>query len=132
MKDVYSILKDRTMFKKLLPLMLVGLSFSAQAILLERSVQGAYNQKPAPAVNEEEAYQARINPQAPRANTGYKHKVYTYDNNVSEYLRDNLNLPKEPANYKLQATSYLKTPQQLPELNSTFPVLEAEKTKGKE
>lgn len=110
---------------------LLTLSMSSQAILLERSAQGKYNNTPAPKVNEELAYQARIAPKAPRANTGYRPNVYTYDNNVSEYLRDNLNLPKEKADYALQAASYLKTPQQLPELNSTFKSIENYKAKGK-
>lgn len=116
------------MSKKIIALALFFVTGSSQAILLERSAQGQYNHSSSPVVNQKEAYEARIHPQAPRANTGFKHNIYTYDNNVSEYLRDNLNLPKEQSNYALQAASYLKTPQQLPPMNSTFPTLE--KAKG--
>ena len=112
------------MSKKIIALALLAFVGTSHAILLERSAQGQYNHSKAPVVNQEEAYQARISPEAPRANTGFKHHTYTYDNNVSEYLRDNLNLPKEQSNYATQAASYLKTPQQLPPVNSTFPVLE--------
>lgn len=119
------------MSKKIIALTLFFIVGNSHAILLERSAQGQYNHSITPTVNQQEAYEARINPQAPRANTGFKHYIYTYDNNISEYLRDNLNLPKEQSNYALQAASYLKTPQQLPPLNSTFPTLEKEKGEGK-
>lgn len=120
------------MFKKLLPTLMLCISVSSHAILLERAPQGQYNTRSAPVVDQREALQARITPEAPRANAGYVKHVYTYDNNMSEYLRDNLNLSKERADYAKHAASYLKRPHQLPELNSTFPVLEAEKLKGKE
>ena len=119
------------MLRKILAIGLLGMVSTSQAILLERAEQGSYNNRAAPQVNQEEARLARTYPQAPRANTGYKSHIYTYDNNVSEYLRDNLNLPKEQADYQMQAASYLKTKDQLPQMNSTFPVLEREKAKDK-
>ena len=119
------------MLRKILAIGLLGMVSTSQAILLERAEQGSYNNRAAPQVNQEEARLARTYPQAPRANTGYKSKIYTYDNNVSEYLRDNLNLPKEQADYQMQAASYLKTKDQLPQMNSTFPGLESEKAKDK-
>lgn len=93
--------------------------FIAKAVLVERLPPGMHNIK-APVVNETlAAYTRNIDMTAPRADTSPKHRIYTYDNSVSEYLRDNLNLPKMDSNYAMQSASYLKTERQRNEHNST-------------
>lgn len=98
--------------------LLLGIQ-SAQAVIVERLPQGLHNTQ-RPVVNEElAAYTRHVDMTAPRADTSVKHRVYTYDNNMSEYLRDNLNLPKMDSNYAMQSASYLKTVRQRDKHNST-------------
>lgn len=90
--------------KKQIPILFLGaLAFSsvANAILLERTPQGHYNHGVAPQVNYEELSIARKYPVAPQADDPVVGRVYTYNNNTSEYLRDELGLPRIKADERL-------------------------------
>lgn len=73
----------------------------AQAVLIERTPQGHYNTGVAPQVDYEQLSIARKYPIAPQADDLPVAKVYTYNNNTSEYLRDELGLPRVKADGRL-------------------------------
>lgn len=89
--------------RKVLLVTLLGACFaqSANAILLERTPQGSYNTGVAPQVNYDELARARKHPVAPQADDVFIPRVYTYNNNTSEYLRDELGLPRVKADSRL-------------------------------
>lgn len=88
-----------------------ALPMMANAILIERSEEGKYNQGNVPVVDYEHLSKVKKDPTAPNADDVVAPRVYTYNNNTSEYLRDELGLPHEKADERLNQydSTYIKS-----------------------